>query len=293
MAKKEPPRLGRGLAALLGDQAPSLNRVARSAPEDVQRLMSLPVGLLIPGSFQPRQGMQLEPLNELADSIRSRGVLQPILVRPHPGQKDLFEIIAGERRWRASQIAGLHEVPVHIRALDDGDAMAAALVENLQRSDLDAIEEAEGLYRLVEEFGLTQEELAGAVGKSRPHVANMLRLLALPEEVRAYVRSGALSAGHARALLMHPDPIAGAKEVIAKKLNVRQTEALSTRKPKEEELAKPAPRDAEIVSLERDLSGKLGLQVKIAFDGKGGSLRIDYKSLDQFDALLAMLQGRY
>ncbi|GAN55376.1 ParB/RepB/Spo0J family partition protein [Tanticharoenia sakaeratensis] len=291
MAKKDAPqRLGRGLAALLGDQAPTLNRVSRSTGAvEAPRPVTLPVDVLLPGSFQPRQGMQQEALEELADSIRSRGVLQPILVRPHPAQENLFQIIAGERRWRASQLAGLHEVPVHVRVLDDGDAMAAALVENLQRADLDAIEEAEGLHRLIDDYGLTQEELAGAVGKSRPHVANMLRLLALPDQVRAHVRSGALTAGHARALLVHDDPVAAAAEVIAKKLNVRQTEALAKRKPRE--ASRPVPKDAEIAALERELSGRLGLRVQIAFDGKGGSIRIDYRSLDQFDSVLAKLRS--
>lgn len=176
----------------------------------------LGVDLLAPGPFQPRVDMDEGRLNELADSIRSRGVLQPILVRPDPDQKGRYQIIAGERRWRASQRAGLHEVPVHVRLLDDADAMAAALVENLQRADLNAIEEAEGLQRLLTDYALTQEELAGAVGKSRPHIGNILRLLNLPEAVRQKVRDGLLSAGHARALLAHPDPCAAADIVIAR-----------------------------------------------------------------------------
>jgi len=290
MAKKDVPlRLGRGLAALLGDEASALNRVARTGEGEAPRPSLLAVDLLLPGPFQPRQGMKAEALEELADSIRARGVLQPILVRPHPAQPGLYQIIAGERRWRASQRAGLHEVPVHVRVLDDGDAMAASLVENLQRADLDAIEEAEGLSRLMEDYGLTQEELAGAVGKSRPHVANMLRLLVLPDFVRAQVRDGALTAGHARALIGHPDPVAAAKEVIARKLSVRQTEALASRRERPPVVA--APRDAEIASLERELSGLLGLKVAIAFDGKGGSIKIDYRTLYQFDLGLAKLRG--
>lgn len=297
MAKKEMPRLGRGLAALLGEQATELAKVTR--PGDGERgpsaaIAVLGVDLMAPSPFQPRQDMDEGRLEELADSIRSRGVLQPILVRPDPEAVGRYQIIAGERRWRASQRAGLHEVPVLVRALDDADAMAAALVENLQRADLNAIEEAEGLQRLMTDYALTQEELAGAVGKSRPHIANILRLLNLPDSVLALVRDGQLSAGHARALLKHPDPAAIAQMVIDRGLNVRQVEALANRK----ELA-PAPerptRDREIVQLERDLASRLGLRVQIQFNGKGGTLKLDYKSLDQFDGLLKLLdpQGRH
>jgi len=289
MSKKPAPRLGRGLAALLGDQAIELPRTQGAAHEAVPTPSMLGVDLLAPGPFQPRVDMDESRLNELADSIRSRGVLQPILVRPDPDQKGHYQIIAGERRWRASQRAGLHEVPVHVRLLDDADAMAAALVENLQRADLNAIEEAEGLQRLLTDYALTQEELAGAVGKSRPHIGNILRLLNLPEAVRQKVRDGLLSAGHARALLAHPDPCAAADIVISRGLNVRQTEALARLTPKAEQEAIKAPRDNELVRLERDLATRLGLKVKIEFNGKGGSLRLDYRSLDQFDTLMRLL----
>lgn len=288
MAKKDSsPRLGRGLAALLGDQAPQLARATRANPQP-QQLSSLPVDVLAPSPFQPRQDMNPERLSELADSIRSRGVLQPLLVRPDPEKPDHYQIIAGERRWRASQLAGLHSVPVHIRELDDTDAMAAALVENLQRADLNPIEEAEGLQRLVTDYTLTQEELAGAVGKSRPHITNTMRLLNLPPEVRAYVRNGELTAGHARALLTHPDPVAAAKIVIARGLNVRQTEALTGGK----NTLTPAKktRDAEILQIENDLSSRLGLKVHISYNGKkGGSLKIDYTSLEQFESVMRLL----
>ncbi|AOX20865.1 ParB/RepB/Spo0J family partition protein [Kozakia baliensis] len=290
MAKKVSPRLGRGLAALLGDQASELAKATQQAPEAAKALATLPIELLEPGPFQPRQDMDEGRLAELADSIRSRGVLQPILVRPHPEEAGRYQIIAGERRWRASQLAGLHEVPVHARPLDDGDAMAAALVENLQRADLNAIEEAEGLQRLLTDYALTQEELAGAVGKSRPHIGNTLRLLNLPESVRKQVRDGLLSAGHARALLSHPDPAAAAAIVIARQLNVRQTEALAKQPSLKEPPPAKAPRDGEIVQLERDLSSRLGLKVKIEFDGKGGFLRVDYRNLDQFDGLMRLLK---
>lgn len=289
MAKKDTsPRLGRGLAALLGDQAPQLARTTR-ANTPVQQHTSLSVDVLEPSPFQPRQDMNPERLEELANSIRSRGILQPLLVRPDPANPERYQIIAGERRWRASQLAGLHSVPVHVRQLDDTDAMAAALVENLQRADLNPIEEAEGLQRLLNDYTLTQEELAGAVGKSRPHITNTMRLLNLPSEVRAYVRQGELTAGHARALLGHPDPVAAARIVLEKGLNVRQTEALAAEK-SEKKLAPKSRRNAEIVQIEEDLALRLGLKVHISYDGKkGGSLKIDYRSLEQFESLMRLL----
>jgi len=291
MAKKDSsPRLGRGLAALLGDQAPQLARATRANAQPQQH-SSLPVDILAPSPFQPRQDMNPERLSELADSIRSRGVLQPLLVRPDPEKHGHYQIIAGERRWRASQLAGLHSVPVHIRELDDTDAMAAALVENLQRADLNPIEEAEGLQRLVTDYTLTQEELAGAVGKSRPHITNTMRLLNLPPEVRAHVRDGELTAGHARALLTHPDPVAAAKIVIARGLNVRQTEALTSGKTTLTPAKKA--RDAEILQIENDLSSRLGLKVHISYNGKkGGSLKINYTSLEQFESVMRLLNRK-
>ncbi|GAC1337422.1 MAG: ParB/RepB/Spo0J family partition protein [Acetobacteraceae bacterium] len=271
------PRLGRGLAALLGEAAP-----ATQAPRT-----SLSVAALEPGPFQPRSTMNPEQLRDLTDSIRQQGVLQPILARPHPDRAGQFQIIAGERRWRAAQAAGLHEVPVLVRTLSDTEAMAASLVENLQRQDLDPIEEAEGYRRLLGEFGLTQDGLGELVGKSRSHVANTMRLLNLPEPVLAGVRSGALSAGHARALLAHPQPEAAAKVVIARGLNVRQTEALVQRGTQQAPEKRPA--DPETAALERDLSARLGLKVQITSEGAGGSVRISYRNLDQLDGVLALL----
>ncbi|PHI96832.1 chromosome partitioning protein ParB [Parasaccharibacter apium] len=295
MAKKALPssrKLGRGLAALLGDEAPNLARAG--APQTEARAPSQPgslgVDLLSPSPFQPRRDMNEEHLAELADSIRSRGVIQPILVRPDPEHKGRYQIIAGERRWRASQKAGLHEVPVYIRQLDDTDAMAAAMVENLQRSDLNPVEEAMGLQRLLQDYSLTQEELAGAIGKSRSHITNTMRLLNLPEPVLVQLREGALSAGHARALLGHPEPVAGMAEVLSRGLNVRQTEAMVARLNKAEsaevKTAHPAP---EITRLEEDLSARFGLKTQIRFNGKSGSLKINYSSLEQFEALMAHL----
>lgn len=297
MAKKaSSQRLGRGLAALLGDQAPQLAR-AGAAPQQGENVANQPgilaVDLLAPSPFQPRRAMNKDRLEELADSIRSRGVIQPILVRPNPEKSGYYQIIAGERRWRASQMAGLHEVPVYIRQLDDTDAMAAAMVENLQRSDLNPVEEALGLQRLVQDYNLTQEELAGAVGKSRSHITNTIRLLNLPATVLDCLREGGLSAGHARALLGHPDPALGMKVVLEKGLNVRQTEDMVARLNKagddisKKENRAPAP---EITRLEEDLSTHLGLKTQIRFNGKSGSLKINYSSLEQFEELMERLK---
>jgi ParB family chromosome partitioning protein len=284
MTAKDPgPRLGRGLAALLGEASPS-----PAAQGTAEIVTDLPIEYLAPGPFQPRGDFDPASMAELVDSIRARGILQPLLVRPKPDERERYQIIAGERRWRAAQQAGLHTVPTLVRNLSDSEAMAAALVENLQRQDLNAIEEADGYHRLVEEFGLTQERLAEAVGKSRSHVANTLRLRNLPSSVQAELRKGALTAGHARALLSHPDPAKAALAVIAKGLNVRQTEALVPSVRKAGGAERPG-KDPETAALERDLSERLGLKVDIAFDGKGGAMRIHYRSLDQLDSLVALL----
>ena len=276
------PRLGRGLASLMGDAPAARDEAA--AP-----VRNVPVDQMEPGPFQPRTSFNAESLAELVASIQARGILQPLLARPHPTQSAHYQIIAGERRWRAAQQAGLHEVPVLIRELSDADAMAASLVENLQRQDLNPIEEGEGFRRLIEEFGLTQEQLGLAVGKSRSHVANVIRLLQLPQGVRIDVQEGRLSAGHARALLAHPDPAQAAKTVIARGLSVRQTEALCTPKAGDARQARERVDDPETEALQRDLSERLGLAVQIAFDGRGGAVTIRYRSLDQLDGLIALL----
>jgi ParB family chromosome partitioning protein len=251
----------------------------------------LPIEALEPGPYQPRHAQEPTALRELADSIRARGILQPLLARPHPRHPDRYQIIAGERRWRAAQLAGLHEVPALVRALADVDALAAALVENLQRQDLNAIEEAEGYRRLIDEFAMTQDALGDAVGKSRSHVANTLRLLNLPPTVLGEVRNGALSAGHARALLGHPRPEQAALAVIARGLNVRQTEALARDAARPDTTSKrPVPERApETLALERMLGERLGLKVDVSFDGAAGTLRIHYRSLDQLDGLVTLL----
>ena len=285
-AKETNPRLGRGLAALLGDGAGPPNRA------DGNAVHLLPVAHLHPSPFQPRKTIDPAGVQDLAASIAARGVLQPLLVRPDPAALGRYQIIAGERRWRAAQIAGIHEVPTLIRDLSDNDAMMVALVENLQRQDLNAIEEAEGYRRLLEEFGLTQDDLGRSVGKSRSHIANTLRLLNLPASVQGELRNGALSAGHARALLAHPEPEKAALLVIARGLNVRQTEALAKQRASAASgpSAAPAkPQDPETAALAQTLSERLGLRVDIAFNGQGGTVRLHYHSLDQLDGIVALL----
>lgn len=280
------PRLGRGLAALLGEDA-------NAAPRQ-SAIQLIALDLLAPGPFQPRTQVDPSELAALAASIREQGVLQPILARPDPARRGHFQIIAGERRWRASQQAGLHEIPALVRELEDTAAMAAALVENLQREDLNPIDEGEGYRRLMEEFSLTQERVADSVGKSRSHIANTVRLLKLPSAVQVELRRGTLSAGHARALLAHPDPAKAALAVIAQGLNVRQTEAMASRQA-EDSSAKSRPqrqKDPDTAQLERDLEAHLGLAVSISARGRGGSLQLHYKTFEQLEGLLALLMQR-
>ena len=282
--KDSNPRLGRGLAALMGDASVSPAPLSGGT-------VALAIDLLSPGPFQPRGSIDPESLRDLISSIRSNGILQPILVRRHPTEDNRYQIIAGERRWRAAQAAGLHEIPVLLRDLSDAEAMPAALVENLQRQDLNPIEEAEGYRKLMHEFAMTQERLAEAVGKSRSHLANTVRLLSLPESVLGEVRSGKLSAGHARALLSHPEPEKGARAVIAGALNVRQTEALATSasRPDGPSRSTAKPVDPETSALQQELSHRLGLRIEIGFNGKGGVVRIHYQSLDQLDGVISLL----
>lgn len=285
MTTKNPtPRLGRGLAALLGD-------VARPDVATEHTIRLLGVGALRPGPFQPRMAIAQESLETLADSIRASGILQPILVRPEPDEADAWQIVAGERRWRAAQIAGLHEIPCLVRRLGDAEAMATGLVENLQRQDLNAIEEAEGYRRLASEFGLRQEDVAQALGRSRAHIANMLRLLNLPDTVQNEVRRGALSAGHARALLAHSDPQRAALQVISRGLNVRQTEALAQGQAKRPNREHPR-KDSDTLALEAEISSHLGLSVRIQHGVRGGCVQIDYQELDQLEGLVQLLMQR-
>jgi ParB family transcriptional regulator, chromosome partitioning protein len=279
------PRLGRGLASLLGD-------VAVQAPPQGAAVRQVPLDLLEPNPFQPRSSIDPTALEELTQSIRLRGVLQPLLVRPRPGTADRYQIVAGERRWRAAGAAGLHEVPALVHEMTDTEAAAVALVENLQRQDLNAMDEAEGYDRLVTQFEFTQEALGQAVGKSRSHIANTLRLLNLPLAVKEALRKGEISAGHARALLTHPSPETALREVIDRQLSVRQTEAMATREPPgERTLADDLlrGRGPDAVALERHLSEQLGLTVKVTFNGKRGVVQFHYTNLDQLDNLLSRL----
>ncbi len=291
MASRDPaPRLGRGLAFLLGDAQPmdsapgSFRQPQGSGQRDVD------ITSLEPNPFQPRGPVDADSLAELTASIRAQGVLQPLLVRPTSGEPARFQIVAGERRWRAARLAGLAEVPCLIRSLSDAQTSAAALVENLQRDDLNAIEEAEGFRRLQSEFGMTQDSLAEAIGKSRSHVANTMRLLNLPVAVQHEVRGGALSAGHARALLGHKEPARAALSVIARGLNVRQTEAMIAASQQPQEAA-DKHRDTDRSALERQLTERLGLVVTLSPRGKGGRLSVQYNDLDQLDGLIRLLQA--
>jgi ParB family transcriptional regulator, chromosome partitioning protein len=277
--------LGRGLSALLGEEAGDAARLDRQySPRAV------PIEHLRPSRFQPRRQIEESDLRELAESIADRGVLQPILVRRDPEQADRFEIIAGERRWRASQLARLHEVPVIVREFSDREALEVALIENLQRQDLSPLEEAEGYRRLMDDYAHTQEDLAKVIGKSRSHVANTMRLLALPGPVKLLVDKGLLSAGHARALLAAAEPEAVARRVLDRGLNVRQTEQLvSAMRADRDKRKRAAVKDADTLALERDLGNALGLSVEIRFSDSRGSLVLYYTSLDQLDDILHRL----
>ncbi|HMM09606.1 MAG TPA: ParB/RepB/Spo0J family partition protein [Paracoccus solventivorans] len=291
MADPKPRRagLGRGLSALMAD-VELVPGAASKAPQ------TLPVEQIIPNPDQPRRQFDPDALNELAASLRNRGVLQPLIVRPHPTEPDLYQIVAGERRWRAAQIAQLHELPVLIRELDDTEVLEVALIENIQRADLNPIEEAASFRQLMDRFGHTQERLAEALDKSRSHISNLLRLLNLPEQVQGFVRDGKLTAGHARALITAPDPVAMARKVIERNLSVRETEALARQvtQPKPETPRIRSEKDADTLALESDLSAQLKMRVRIEHAGQdGGRLTITYRDLDQLDRLCQALGGGF
>jgi len=286
--------LGRGLAALFGEDSEDY-----ASLDKVRSTKTIPIEHLRPGRYQPRRHFDEASVQSLADSIKAQGILQPILVRRHPERPNEFEIVAGERRWRAAQIAKLHEVPVVIRDLTDAQSLELAIIENVQRQDLTPLEEAEGYRRLIEEFQNTQEDLGRALGKSRSHIANTLRLLTLPEGVKILLDEGQLTAGHARALIGCDDAESLATQIISKGLNVRQAERLvqdaksgaegGARKPKKTKAAEAAAKDTSTLALERDLTALLGLKVSINFQGSGGSLTIHYKTLEQLDDVLHRL----
>lgn len=285
--------LGRGLSALLGEQATEAVPVdGTGAPTGVR---IVPVESLKPNPDQPRKIFVREDLDELATSIRDKGVLQPILVRTQPGQDGVWQIIAGERRWRAAQQARLTEVPIVVREMDDVEVFEVAIIENVQRADLNPLEEADAYRMLMERFGRTQDAVAGVVGKSRSHVANTLRLLQLPEEVLAYVREGKLSAGHARAVITAPNPVELAEQAYRDGLNVRQIEALARRaaegpKPGKAKASRSSgDGDADVAALEQDLADTLGLKVQLSDKGGKGELTIRYATLEQLDDLCRRL----
>lgn len=292
--------LGRGLSALFGEA--ETREVPTSPPGAVlavsealrdETLKSLPLADLEPNPGQPRRLFREEDLEDLAASIRERGVLQPILVRPNPRRDGApYEIIAGERRWRAAQRAGLTNAPVLVRRFDDAAAFEVALVENVQRADLNPLEEATGYARLIEDFGYTQERLAQGLGKSRSHIANLLRLLKLPEEARRMLEEGTLTAGHARALLAAADPLALARRILAEGLSVRQAEKLAQESHQPPALAEPkapAKPSAEVAARLKALTKLLRAPVEVEAKGKGGRLVIRYASPEELEALCARL----
>ncbi len=284
------PRLGRGLAALIGDAGDEAAAIDRARGQ-----RRVPVSFLRANPRNPRLRFEDADLDDLAASVKEKGVLQPILVRSVTGSIDAFEIIAGERRWRAAQRAGLHDVPVMLVEASDREALELAIIENVQREDLNAMEEAAGYERLIDEFAYTQNDLAKVIGKSRSHVANTMRLLKLPDAVKKSVADGALSAGHARALLSVSDPEGLAARVISQGLSVRDVEALA--QAEAEGVGKVAKtrarieKDADTIAIEKALSDALGLKVLIDHRGDGGEVRVRYKSLEQLDELCRRLKG--
>ncbi len=286
MSDRRQRGLGRGLSALMADVA---------VEEGQKPILEtrIPIEKIEPNPEQPRRTFSQEGLEELAASIREKGVIQPLVLRAHPSKPDMYEIVAGERRWRAAQLARQHDLPAVVRDFDDTEVLEVAIIENIQRADLNPVEEAAGYRQLMERFGHTQERLAEALGKSRSHIANLLRLLQLPEEILEMLRSGNLSAGHARALVVTPDPVALARQVVGRGLSVRETERLAKGndlrpEPSVSRGAKP-PKDADTVALERDLSANLGMKVQIAHGGDGGGeVTIRYANLEELDELCRM-----
>jgi ParB family chromosome partitioning protein len=281
-ARRRP--LGRGLAALFAE-------TETDGSYDPASQRRVAIEMIRPSALQPRRRFAEAELDALAQSIREKGVLQPLLVRPVVDDDAAFELVAGERRWRAAQRVGIHEIPVIVRTLSDSEALEIALVENLQREELSALEEAEAYKRLTTEFGRTQASLAEAVGKSRSHVANTLRLLSLPATVRHRLDEGELSAGHARALLAAVDPARVADEVMRRGLNVRATERLVQRRAQLSQQPRRPLRDADTSVLERDLGNRLGLRVRLEPKARGGALILHYQNLDQLDRVLRLLRA--
>ena len=282
-------RLGRGLAALMGDVGEETKTV-----EQGRNQRRVPIEFLRPNPRNPRRNFAETELDELAASMRERGIIQPIVVRPVHGSQDCYEIIAGERRWRAAQRAGLHVVPIVPLDVNDDEALQLAIIENVQRADLNPLEEAAGYQSLVNEFAHSQDAIAKMVGKSRSHVANTLRLLKLPQSVQAYIGAGKISAGHARMLVGQPDPERLAREIMDRGLNVRQVEALAQERAhasgKSIKSRQRVTKDADTAALEKRLSDALGLTVTIDHRGQGGVLTIRYRGVEQLDEVIRRLE---
>ncbi len=293
MSDKKPERrgLGRGLSALMAD---TLLTTPPDQPRRAETMIS--IDMISANPDQPRRTFDPDALAELADSIREKGVIQPLILRPHPKKEGHYEIVAGERRWRASQMAQLHELPVIVRPLSDTEVLEVAIIENIQRADLNPLEEALSYQQLMDRFGHTQEKLAEALSKSRSHIANQLRLLQLPEEVRDFVRSGKLSAGHARAMITASDPVRIARDTVTRGLSVREVERLVQKEknpvsgPPRARSAKPTDKDADTIALENDLSAALGMKVSIAMKAdRSGELTIQFKDLETLDRLCSII----
>jgi ParB family transcriptional regulator, chromosome partitioning protein len=287
-APMQKSRLGRGLASLIGEPAVSQPRIP---PEGEQRLV--PIDMVRAGKNNPRKTFRDDDMLELADSIREKGLVQPILVRPDPLAAGSYEIVAGERRWRASQLAGLHNVPVIVRDLADQEVLELAIIENVQRADLNAIEEAMGYQELIERYAYTQERLAEVIGKSRSHLANTLRLLKLPDSVRSMVEDGKLTAGHARALVGRDDAEALARQIVESQFNVRDVEALVQAGTESVQTTKRVrDKDADTKAFEKELADSLGLKVEIRRgSGESGVLQIKYGNFDQLEYIRTRLLG--
>ncbi len=290
MAKREKRGLGRGLSALMADIEPA--EAGDEVPARGRADRSLPIESIRPNPEQPRRSFSEDALEELSKSIRAKGIIQPLIVRPDPAVRGSFQIVAGERRWRAAQRAQLHEVPVLVRDFDDIEVLEVAIIENIQRSDLNAIEEAAGYRQLMDRFGHTQDKLGQALSKSRSHIANMLRLLTLPDDVQDLVRSGKLSAGHARAIVTTENASELAREIVASGLSVREAEKLSAGvNQKSERKSGAAQKDADTAELERNLAAALKMGITIDHDAEtgGGRVTIRYKDLEQLDDLVRLL----
>jgi ParB family chromosome partitioning protein len=277
-------RLGRGLAALIGDTGSEM------AP-DRRGPRRMPVAMLRPNPRNPRKTFDDGDLADLAASIKERGVVQAILVRPAVDGGEGYEIIAGERRWRAAQRAGLHDVPIVVHDVSDREALELAIIENVQRADLNPLEEAVGYQQLIDEHGYSQSQLGEVIGKSRPHIANTLRLLKLPESVQAYVRGGQLSAGHARALVTLDDPEAAARRIIEAGMSVRDAETIGETARRKGGKGAPETKSADTRALEKQLADLLGLDVAIKYGPKGGDVRIRYRTLEQLDDICKRLRS--